>query len=170
MNKKFHPVFAIVLIIIFALFIILPPVCREFFPKVEKTVGKEENETISTIICTRSFQTEQMEEKIETRYINNKIDQTRITYQPITRQIEEPVMTIENDILPSQELAYFQGIQGTEITTVDTRTLVTINQNTIDQNPDNIDLKNNYFNDDKITQKINYTNRNFECTEETLNN
>lgn len=170
MNKKFHPVLAIVLIIIFALFIILPPVCREFFPKVEKTVGKEENETISTIICTRSFQTEQMEEKIETRYINNKIDQTRITYQPITRQIEEPAMTIENDILPSQELAYFQGIQGTEITTVDTRTLVTINQNTIDQNPDNIDLKNNYFNDDKITQKINYTNRNFECTEETLNN
>lgn len=170
MNKKFHPVLAIVLIIIFALFIILPPVCREFFPKVEKTVGKEENETISTIICTRSFQTEQMEEKIETRYINNKIDQTRITYQPITRQIEEPAMTIENDILPSQELAYFQGIQGTEITTVDTRTLITINQNTIDQNPDNIDLKNNYFNDDKITQKINYTNRNFECTEETLNN
>lgn len=170
MNKKFHPVLAIVLIIIFALFIILPPVCREFFPKVEKTVGKEENETISTIICTRSFQTEQMEEKIETRYINNKIDQTRITYQPITRQIEEPAMTIENDILPSQELAYFQGIQGTEITTVDTRTLITINQNTIDQNPDNIDLKNNYFNDDKITQKINYTNRNFECTEENLNN
>ena len=170
MNKKFHPVLAIVLIIIFALLIILPPVCREFFPKVEKTVGKEENETISTIICTRSFQTEQMEEKIETRYINNKIDQTRITYQPITQQIEEPTMTIENDILPSQELAYFQGIQGTEITTVDTRTLITINQNTIDQNPDNIDLKNNYFNDDKITQKINYTNRNFECTEENLNN
>ena len=47
--------------------------------------------------------------------------------------------------------------------------LITINQDIITQNSDNTNLKTNYFNDNEINQKLYFTNRSFECSEEEIN-
>lgn len=166
MNKPFHPIRAYVAITILLLLIILPPFFRAFFPKVEKTVPSD-TDVIITLTCTREYAQEQLLESVQIRYINAKIDQTRITYSPLTIAVEETINTDEEELLPSAELAYFQTIQGADISQLEDRTMITINQDTIDQNPDNKELQENYFNSDRITQRLYFTNRSFECEETT---
>ncbi len=169
-KKKFHPIRAIVIMIILIILIALPPIFRVLFPKVEEATPTQQD-AIKIITCTRSYPTESIRETAEIRYINSKIDQTRITYEPYaaTREMEEPVINQEETILPSQELAYFQALPGIQIDQIDTRTLITINEELINQNSENTDLKQNYFNDDQIEQKLYFTNRYFECSEEEIN-
>lgn len=166
MNKPFHPIRAYVAITILLLLIILPPFFRVFFPKVEKTVPSD-TDVIITLTCTREYVQEQLLESVQIRYINAKIDQTRITYSPLSIAAEKTINTDSEELLPSTELTYFQTIQGAEISQLEDRTMITINQATIDQNPDNKELQENYFNNDRITQRIYFTNRNFKCEETT---
>lgn len=164
MNKKFHPIRAFIIIFILSLLIILPPLFRLMFPKTEEAKSKNNNK-IKLLTCTRNYIEEQTTTKVEIRYINAKVNQTKITYtlMPDTQLKEAAVM--DGDILPSMELSYFQSLQGTHITQTDTKTVIIINQDTINKNPDNQDLKENYFNDKLISQKIYFTNRYYECSE-----
>lgn len=167
MNKNFHPIRAFVIIFILSLLIILPPLFRVLFPKVEEIKTKN-NDNITLLTCTRDYTAEQTTATVEVRYINSKVNQTKITYSPMIVKEYSVTNTTENDILPSMELSYFQSIQGINITQSDTKTIVTINQDTIDNNPDNQELKENYFNDKLINQKIYFTNRYYECSESTV--
>ena len=171
-ETKFHPVLAFAIMFILLLLIALPPLFRVLFPKIEEIVpAKQDN--IKTITCSRNYPTENISEKVEIRYINAKIDQTRITYAPYTPTAEEiteiRTTPTTEELLPSQELAYFQNIQGIQLDKIDTRTLITINQDIISQNSDNTNLKTNYFNNNEIDQKLYFTNRSFECSEEEVN-
>ena len=80
--KKFHPIRAYILITFFSLLIILPPLFRLFLPNMNSAVSKHQD-TIMNITCTRDYPQEQLTETVIIRYINTKIDQTRITYEPI---------------------------------------------------------------------------------------
>lgn len=166
MNKKFHPIRAFIIIIILSLLIILPPLFRVLFPKVEKAKPTNTDQ-ITLLTCTRNYAEEQTTESVEVRYINSKVNQTKITYIATPSTEYSVINTIENDLLPSIELSYFQSLEGIIIEQTENQTIVTINQDIIDRNPSNQDLKENYFNDKLINQKIYFTNRYFECSEST---
>lgn len=164
--KNYHPIRIYIIIIILLLLIILPPTFRLFFPKEEKTITKNDK-TITTITCTRDYPTENITETVQIRYINAKINQTKITYTNINNQSTNAT-TSQDELLPSAELSYLKEVSGINIEQTEQMTTVTINQDTIDNNPNNIDLVNNYFNTSKIAQQVYFTNRNFQCEETTI--
>lgn len=75
MNKKFHPIRAFIIIIILSLLIILPPLFRLLFPKIEETKPTN-TDKITLLTCTRNYAEEQTTEVVEVRYINSKVNQT----------------------------------------------------------------------------------------------
>ncbi len=167
MQKEFHPIRAFIIIFILALLIILPPLFRVLFPKTEEVKAKNNNR-ITLLTCTRNYAEEQTTTTVEVRYINSKINQTKITFSPMSESQYSVIGIQENDFLPSLELSYLQSIPGIIIEQANNKTIITINQNTINQNTSNQDLKENYFNDKLINQKIYFTNRYFECNESTV--
>ncbi|MCI6107593.1 MAG: hypothetical protein SOU84_03460 [Candidatus Faecimonas sp.] len=167
MNKQFHPIRAFIIIFVLSLLIILPPLFRLFFPKIDETKIKN-NDKITLLTCTRNYAEEQITETVEVRYINSKVNQTKITYSTMAIAEYSMINGVESDILPSIELSYFQSLSGVAIEQKDSKTIVTINQDTIDRNPSNQDLKENYFNDKLLNQKIYFTNRYFQCDDTTV--
>lgn len=167
MNKQFHPIRAFIIIFVLSLLIILPPLFRLFFPKIDETKIKN-NDKITLLTCTRNYAEEQITETVEVRYINSKVNQTKITYSTMAIAEYSMINGVESDILPSIELSYFQSLSGVAIEQKDSKTIVTINQDTIDRNPSNQDLKENYFNDKLLSQKIYFTNRYFQCDDTTV--
>lgn len=167
MNKQFHPIRAFIIIFVLSLLIILPPLFRLFFPKIDETKIKN-NDKITLLTCTRNYAEEQITEIVEVRYINSKVNQTKITYSTMAIAEYSMINGVESDILPSIELSYFQSLSGVAIEQKDSKTIVTINQDTIDRNPSNQDLKENYFNDKLLSQKIYFTNRYFQCDDTTV--
>lgn len=167
MNKQFHPIRAFIIIFVLSLLIILPPLFRLFFPKIDETKIKN-NDKITLLTCTRNYAEEQITETVEVRYINSKVNQTKITYSTMAIAEYSMINGVESDILPSIELSYFQSLSGVAIEQKDSKTIVTINQDTIDRNPSNQDLKENYFNDKLLSQKIYFTNRYFQCDNTTV--
>lgn len=167
MNKQFHPIRAFIIIFVLSLLIILPPLFRLFFPKIDETKIKNNNK-ITLLTCTRNYAEEQITETVEVRYINSKVNQTKITYSTMAIAEYSMINGVESDILPSIELSYFQSLSGVAIEQKDSKTIVTINQDTIDRNPSNQDLKENYFNDKLLSQKIYFTNRYFQCDDTTV--
>ncbi len=165
MQKKLHPIRVMVIMFILLLLIILPPLFRLLFPKIEKSESSH-NDIIEFLTCTRDYPTENITETVTTRYINSKVNQTKVVYAPLTTR-EQAVINQEETLLPSAELAFFQNVVGINIVQKENTTTITIDQNTIDQNKDNTELKENYFNDKKLTQKIYFSNRYFECKETT---
>ena len=167
MNKQFHPIRAFIIIFVLSLLIILPPLFRLFFPKIDETKIKN-NDKITLLTCTRNYAEEQITETVEVRYINSKVNQTKITYSTMAIAEYSMINGVESDILPSIELSYFQSLSGVAIEQKDSKTIVTINQDTIDRNPSNQDLKENYFNNKLLNQKIYFTNRYFRCDDTTV--
>lgn len=167
MNKQFHPIRAFIIIFVLSLLIILPPLFRLFFPKIDETKIKN-NDKITLLTCTRNYAEEQITETVEVRYINSKVNQTKITYSTMAIAEYSMINGVESDILPSIELSYFQSLSGVAIEQKDSKTIVTINQDTIDRNPSNQDLKENYFNDKLLSQKIYFTKRYFQCDDTTV--
>ena len=167
MNKQFHPIRAFIIIFVLSLLIILPPLFRLFFPKIDETKIKN-NDKITLLACTRNYAEEQITETVEVRYINSKVNQTKITYSTMAIAEYSMINGVESDILPSIELSYFQSLSGVAIEQKDSKTIVTINQDTIDRNPSKQDLKEKYFNDKLLNQKIYFTNRYFQCDDTTV--
>ena len=136
-----------------------------------KTTNKKRRYSSRTecnlLTYTKNYAEEQTTEVVEIRYINSKINQTKITYTTTPTTEYSVINTIENDLLPSMELSYFQSLEGVIIEQTENQTIITINQDIIDRNPSNQDLKENYFNDKLINLKIYFTNRYFECSEST---
>ncbi len=155
---KINKVYIIITVLI--LLIVLPPLFRKLFP--DTYVPK----VITTITCTRDYPNEKLIETVKIKYINAKINETKISYTPLNNKVTNAT-TSENELLPSKEIAYFKQIPGATIEEKQTETIITINQNTIDQNPNNTQLKENYFNDQTISQTLYFTNRYFECNETT---
>lgn len=167
MEKKFHPLRAIIIIVILSLLIILPPLFRLLFPKIEQAVPKNQNK-VTSLICKKEYPAEQMTALVEVRYINAKINQTKITYtyNESTRTVEN-MITQEPITTAKEQMDYFRNIKGISINENPNKTIFIINQDTINQNQDNKELKENYFNDKKTTQKIFFVNQYYSCEETT---
>lgn len=168
MDKKFHPIRAFVIIIVLSLLIILPPMCRLLFPKTEKTTTKN-NDKITILICRKNYLEEQITKTVEVRYINAKVNQTKITYtqMPIA-EYSMTNTTTNTDLLPSMELSYLQSLDGVAIEQTEEKTTIIINQDSIERNSSNSELKENYFNDKLLSQKIYFTNNYYECEESSI--
>lgn len=154
---------AYIIIVVLSLLIILPPIFRVFLPKQKTVIGYNQG-NITTVTCTKDYSTEKISETVEIRYVNSKIKQTIITYKPLTNTT---IVTDEDNLTPSKELAYFKKLKNIKIEEKEDITTVTITDNVIKENKDKKDLQNNYFNNQKIEQKLYFANRNFNCTETT---
>ena len=124
MQKKLHPIRTLVIMFILLLLIILPPLFRLLFPKIEKPKTKH-NDIIEFLTCTRDYPTENITETVTTRYINSKVNQTKVVYAPLTTR-EQAVINQEETLLPSAELAFFQTVVGINIGTVERKDIVRI--------------------------------------------
>lgn len=166
MKKKIHLVRVIILIVIFCLLIILPPLFRLLFPKVEEAVSVNKDR-ITLLNCIKSYPNESISVNVQVRYINAKIDQTRLVYKTIMNTNTVSNTPLDGELTASEEIAYFSSIPGIYIENLEDKTIVIIDQSVIDLNPLNTDLKNNYFNDQKTAQKIYFTNLSYSCEETT---
>lgn len=156
MEKSKHALRAIVLIIIFSLLIILPPVFRVLFPKVEETVPKKQDR-ITTVTCIKEDGNKTLAGRVQIRYINNEIDQTRLTF---TNNTIDPVII--------EEITFLDTINGITKEIGETETVYTITKEVVDLNKDNIELEENYFNNDKIEATVYFTNASYTCEETTV--
>ena len=72
-EKKQYSVFTVLLCIMFlAVFIILPPICRKFFPEPEKEVEQVKS-TMYTLDCSRNSASEKMKIRKVVEYKNTEI-------------------------------------------------------------------------------------------------
>lgn len=166
MKKRIHLIRVIILIVVFSLLIILPPLFRLLFPKVEEAVSVNKDR-ITLLTCTKDYPNEQISVDVQVRYINAKIEQTRLVYKTYVNADTVFNTTLEDELRASDEIAYFSSIPGIHIENLEDRTIVIIDQDVIDSNPNNVDLKNNYFNDQKTSQRIYFTNLSYSCDETT---
>lgn len=166
MQRKIHLVRVIILIVIFSLLIILPPLFRVLFPNIEEAVASS-RDRVTLLTCTKNYPLEHISVEVQVRYINTQIEQTRLVYK--NNSISDSASSnIAEEVGPAkEELAYFSSIPGIKIENLDDRTIVIIDQSVVDANPDNVDLKNNYFNNQKTTQRIYFTNLSYSCDETT---
>lgn len=164
MKKTIHPLIVISIIIVLSLFIILPPTLRAFYPKVEKTKSAV-NDKVTLLICTKSSEIEQLTVKSQTRYINNKITENRITFSKIAASRETPtteMMLTEQTPTITTELEFLKQIPNIKIAEQEEATTITITEDTLKQNP-NISELTNYFNKNINTQKISYVQKSYSC-------
>lgn len=165
MKKSIHPLLIIIIIIILFLFIILPPTLRAFYPKVEKTKSAVKDK-VTLLICTKSSELEQLTAQSQTRYINNKITENRITFSKLLSAREVPpteMMTTDQVVATiTTELAFLKQVPNIKIVENEEATIITITEDILKQNPNNSDLAT-YFDQNINTQKINYAQKNYDC-------
>lgn len=168
MKKSIHPIIIVSIIILLLLLIILPPTLRTFYPKIEKTKAVSKDK-ITLVICTKESDTEQVSVKSQTRYINNKISENRITFSKVVTARTLPgaeKMALDEPSSISEELFFLQQIPNIKIETKEETTIITITADTLAKNPDNQQLAT-YFNQNINTQKISYAQKSYNCETST---
>lgn len=168
-KKAKSPLLVIFTIFILAIFIILPPVFRNMFPK--KEVPKNNNIKVRKVLltCTKTMPTEGYEITSKVKYLNGKPDRNTIIYSKNTIT-QEPNQTPPTPEIPvktvAEELKFFSELQNIEVTEGDTTTTVVLNKDTISSNSNNLDLTN-YFLPLGAQQKL-YQEQGYECSRVNL--
>lgn len=141
-KKEKSPVLVISTIIALAIFIILPPVFRVAFPKDEPK--ENTTETISLLTCTKTS-TDSYIITSKVKYADNIPDRNTIIYSKSSQEIQPQTSspTANNATrLAMDEISFFKGIKDIKVTETENTTTVTIKQENIDNNIDNIELAN----------------------------
>ncbi len=141
--KKERSVVLVICCIIFLLsFIVLPPFFRSYIPKEKTIVGTSEQPKLKILQCSKYFKEELYKVSSNTKYINDAISVNTITYEKLDQVPEDSVPN--SSITVSEELNLFKALNNVDIEVNDTTTVVTVNQDLVDNNPDHIDLLNYY--------------------------
>lgn len=153
MKKEKSPVLVVFCILILLMFIILPPVFRNYIPKEEKRDNIVKDK-ISILNCNRVFNDELYNVSSKTKYLNNSIVQNIITYQKLTQITNDTNQnTAAKPITVAEEFGMLSKLNGVNIQTSDPNTIVIIDRNLIENNNTDQNLKN-YFQD--ITNQKEY--------------
>ncbi len=165
MTENIHPLRIYIIIAILLLLIILPPLFRVLFPKATSTLI-EDLPANTTLTCTKDYPIEDTKETVKIEYKDNKIHKTTLTYTTLEKD-DTDITNVDGDILPSIEISYFESLNDINIKKEEKKTTITLTKDSIKKNQEDIDLEENYFNNNKIAQKIYFINRSFTCEETT---
>lgn len=161
MKKSIHPLIIILIIILLLMLIILPPTLRAFYPKIEKTEGSH-SDKITLLVCKKESISQQLQVKSQTRYINNKIEENRITFSKLVAARTAEQMIIDESPTIIEELEFLKQIPNIDIKTTENETIITITKETLANTQDNQQLKD-YYDNNINTQKINYVQKYYDC-------
>lgn len=165
MIENIHPLRIYIIIAILLLLIILPPLFRVLFPKATSTLIKDLPAN-TTLTCTKDYPIEDTKETVKIEYKDNKIHKTTLTYTTLEKD-DTDITNVDSDILPSIEISYFESLNDINIKKEEKKTTITLTKDSIKKNQEDIDLEENYFNNNKIAQRIYFINRSFTCEETT---
>lgn len=144
MKKERSPILVILCIFILLLFIIIPPVLRNCLPK-EETVKENINlDKLTILSCQKTFSNELYIVTSKTKYRNNYIESNIINYQKITDPSTVTETDQTNTVSAINEFNAFKAFSNINIVESDTLSTVTIDNDTINNNPQSTELKN-YF-------------------------
>ena len=169
MKKEKSPVLVILTIFFLSLFVILPPIFRKALPKQEQLEKQTDNKLV-ILVCSNVFAEESYRVVSKTKYLNNNTISNVITYSKLVNEQNVPTDTNvetsntqesekQNTVL--NELKYFKSIPNLDIVDSNTNIIITINAKSIDNNPNEEQLKK-YFNSITIQQKF-YKDLGYKC-------
>ncbi len=148
--------------IFLAMFIVLPPLFRIYFPKEE--IVEEKDAVLSTLSCERVSPTEALKITMKILYedsvpVNNTI--TYISYAPTPEEIVNDPGSM-TDMTAQAEINYFKSIADIEITENVSQTIVIITDEDVSNNPEQIQLTNYLADSDVMTS--NFEAQGYICT------
>lgn len=164
MEKKKEKSILLVLFTIFILllFIILPPLFRNLFPKevVEDTTNVNK---IEILTCTITNNNEKYSVTSRIKYINNIIQNNTITYKPISDNNSINNTTGSNYISVTDQFNYFNTLQDVVITNNDDGSIIIkLDKSLLTSNQNNETL-NNYLSKIDIEEEF-FTSQGYTCS------
>ena len=162
MKKERNPILVIFCILLLLLLIVLPPVFRKYIPKEEKEEVEVVKDKISLLKCNRLFADSLYQVNVSVKYLNDSFSTNTILYQKldtipqnyIEKEVELPINIVD-------EITYLSSLK--EIIKNENGNLmsITINDETILDNPTDENLKNHsqqdINNQKQIYEKMGYT-------------
>lgn len=160
-TKKEKPTFLVILTIIFLLqFIILPPFFRAFFPKQVEEAKKDE---LNILSCNYSSNTEKYNIKVNIKYKNSIVYNTKITYSllnednnNINSQVNDSYISIK------EQMTYFQKLEGNIISYQDNGDIIIEINDKIFELNNNDEFIKNYYNSINLENNF-FTNQGYTC-------
>lgn len=164
-KKEKSTILVIFTILVLAIFIILPPVFRKFYPKETKTI---ERKKIDLLSCAKDMETEGYQITTTTRYEDDELTSARIVYTKGTTEKTNEATTIPNNIVSEdntlkKELEIFQAIPEIEIEQTNTKTTITLTKEIIEKNTDNLEISS-YVQPILSDQQTYYENQGYICS------
>lgn len=171
MNKNKEKSTGLVLFTIFVLllFIVLPPVFRVLFPKVE--IDTNNDKVITVLNCSRDSYSDGYHINIKSKYIDNKIKSSEIVISPLDVNngnivVDDNQNIVNNTdtasyITASQMVTFFSSLNNIQIEYNDAGTKILIDSKLINNNSEQVEL-NSYFTDLDIEEKY-FINQGYKC-------
>lgn len=171
MGKKKEKSTGLVLFTIFVLllFIVLPPIFRVLFPKVEVDTSIEK--TITILNCSRDSSSDGYHINIKSKYIDNKIKSSEIAISPLDSVNDDTVLNnnqnvvvdtdVVNYVTATEIVTFFSSLNNVETETNNDSMKFLIDSKLIENNPEQVDLEL-YFTDLKAEKEY-FINQGYTC-------
>ena len=141
-KKPKSPVLVVATIMFLAMFIVLPPLFRAYFPEEEEIIIEEVKKEV--LSCDRVSILEKYKINVKLSYedgVPTKNVITYIVYTPTDAEIAAGD-TSTADKTVAEELAFFKGIEDVSITESASQITVVIEMDDLINNPDKVELEN----------------------------
>lgn len=128
-KKKISPIIVILTIIFLAMFIILPPIFRWLLPAdTDNIVAKKTN----ILTCERIDLFDKYKITYKITYENDLPVSNVVNFFPYTATVDEIAMIKPTSKTASQELSFFQKIEGLDVVENESKFVVTIKKPMVD--------------------------------------
>lgn len=160
MKKEKSPILVIACILFLSAFIILPPVFRAYIPNDDITVEPPPaRDKIHLLKCNKYFKEELFKVSSNVKYRNHVIEENTITYEKVEKVSDD--ISPNTSITVEEEYNMFKSLNNIDISTEEKITIVKIDQDLIDNNPEHSNLLNYY--QSLENQKLYYEEMGYTC-------
>lgn len=161
-KKPKSPILVFATMIFLLMFIVLPPLFRNLFP-VEEIAEEVKKDYMLTCIKVSTSENLRVVSKIS--YIDNVPMSNEIVYMPYAASSDEAAINDvdENILTAAEELALFRKSEGVLIADEDLNVVVSINEEVINNNSENLELAN-FLLPAVLEQQEYYEGQGYSCT------
>lgn len=160
MKKEKSPILVIACILFLSTFIILPPVFRSYIPDSDVVIDSPPvQDKIQVLKCNKYFKEELFKVSSSVKYRNDLIEVNTITYEKLEKFPDG--VSSNTSITVEEEYNMFKSLNNIDISTEGKITIVKVDQDLIDNNPDDSNLLNYY--QSLENQKVYYEDMGYIC-------
>lgn len=160
MKKEKSPILVITCILFLSAFIILPPIFRAYIPNDDIVIEPPAaQDKIQVLKCNKYFKEELFKVSSSVKYRNDLIEENTITYERVEKLPGD--VSSNTSITVEEEYNMFKSLNNIDISTEEKITIVKIDQDLIDNNPDHSNLLNYY--QSLENQKLYYEEMGYTC-------